>query len=222
MTVDELVTHYRTWGLTKALHYWLMEALKRWLFLCVVDLRPLNAKPKLPSLPAGRSVHVATRPELERLTDESIYEIRRSFIDAALARGAFCVAAFQDDKIIAYVWRSFCATPHVAGLWVDFGRKYRYGYKAFTHPDFRREGLQHAIAFVADAEAIRQGYTHAIGFAETHNFASLISDAKRGHERVGYAGYLRFRGRVFPFRTPGAKRHGFRFFVPPTRRCADH
>ena len=218
MQIGNIATEYRKWGLIKFLHSCAMLALGRWLFLCAVDLRPLYAEPKLPKLKPGRSVRVATQQELELLVEEPIYELSKSFIQTALRRGAYCVAAFEDNKIIAYTWRSYSATPHADGLWVEFGPECRYGFKAFTHPDFRRQDLHHTISLMSDADSIRRGCTHSIAFIETHNYPSLLSNAKRGNKRVGYAGYLRVHGRVFPFRTPGAKRHGFRFFVPPTRQ----
>jgi len=210
----DFFTDYRTWGLTKTLYARLMRALSRWLFFCVVELRPLRSDPNVPTLAPGRRVRVATQEELDTITDDPVYEITKTFIRDSLKRGAYCMAAFDGDTIVSYTWRAFSTAPHVEGLWVEFDRRYRYGYKGFTHPDYRQQGLQNAISLLSDAECIRRGRTHGIGFIETHNYPSLISNHKRGNKRVGYAGFLRIRGRLFPFRTPGAKRHGFRFYLP--------
>jgi len=213
--MNDIGSEYRKWGLRKFLYARLMRALAPWLFFCSVEVRTLCAEPKLPKLAPGRSVRVATQQELEAVAADPIYEMSKSFIRESLERGSYCMAVFQDDKIISYAWRSFSTTPHVGGIWVEIGPNYRYGYKGFTHPDFRQQGLQHFTSLASDADAIRRGCTLGIGFIETHNYPSLISNAKRNNKRVGFAGYLRFRGRVFPFRTPGAKKHGFRFFFPP-------
>jgi len=194
-----------------------MTVVHRWFVLAVIDLRPHYASPRLPTLAAHRSVRIASRDELLVASRSPIYDLAPTFVDEALAQGDLCIAAYENEKIIAYVWRAFSATPHVDGVWVDFGAKYRYGYKAFTHPAYRQQQLQHLVGLLTDPMMIERGFTHGISFVETHNFASRISDMKRGSVCVGYAGYFRLFGKVLPFRSPGAKKHGFRFFIPDKR-----
>ena len=217
MKMDDIVIEYKRWGLRKFLYACMLRALSPWLFFCAVERRPLVTNPQLPVLAPGRSVRDATRQELESLVDDPVYETTKSFIRDAIGCGAHCVAVFQGDKIIAYSWRAYSTAPHVEGLWVEVSPKHRYGFKAFTHPDYRRQQLHHTISLKSDADSIRRGCTHSIGFIETHNYPSLLSNAKRGNKRVGYAGYVRVHGRFFTFRTRGAKQHGFRFFIPPAQ-----
>jgi hypothetical protein len=41
---------------------------------------------------------------------------------------------------------------------------------------------------------------------------------RAGNRVVGYAGYIYLFGKLFSFRTPGSKKHGFRFFTPVGER----
>ena len=72
--------------------------------------------------------------------------MRIANVDASLDRGNICAAAFDRDRMVAYVWRSFSTAPHTDGLWVTFERPYRYGYKAFTAPAYRGQHLQDALS----------------------------------------------------------------------------
>jgi hypothetical protein len=149
-----------------------------------------------------------------------VYHLEPDFIHAAFEKGDLCIALFQGSRLLAYYWRGMGQTQHLDGLWVEFDAKYCYSYKAFTHPDFRRSGLQYTVSMWADPLLLERGYGHSIGFVETHNFPSVMASARRGSVRAGYAGYLRLFGRHYPFRSPGARRRGFRFFVPRnTRVC---
>jgi hypothetical protein len=53
-----------------------------------------------------------------------------------------------------------------------------------------------------------------IGFIETHNFVSYRASRRLGSRTAGYTGYLRRLGKTFTFRSPGAKKHQFRFHLP--------
>lgn len=206
-----------------------MSRLKPWLTLCRVHVRILN--PDHDAAPAAEAIRVAlaTRDELMRAADDPQMGLRGASIDAALARGDICAATFVNDRMVSYVWRSFSTAPHVDGLWVEFERPYRYSYKAFTLPDYRGQHLQDDTVRLTDAMCVERGYPYAIGFVETHNFASLRADTRHGNQHIGWAGYIKLFGRVYPFRSPGARRHTFRFVMhppevgsPDTRTMADH
>ena len=140
-------------------------------------------------------------------------------IDAALRRGDLCVAAFDHshdpasdhERLVSYTWRSFTTAPHVDGLWVTFERPHRYGYKGFTHPDYRGRHLQDLVTYETDALCIERGFRYGLTIIETHNFASIASNRRRGGRVVGWAGYFKLLGHVLPFRSRGARRHTFRF-----------
>lgn len=117
----------------------------------------------------------------------------------------------QHRDLRSYTWRSFTTAPHVDGLWVAFERPVRYGYKAFTHPDYRGRHLQDLVSYHTDALSLDRGFRDALSIIEAHNFASIASDKRRGNRIVGWAGYIKAFGPVFPFRSPGARRYTFRF-----------
>jgi len=199
------------WGPLRFLHIRIMLFLRPWLILARVHVRTLSRTARVPELPEGYSVRIATRDELVRAALDTTMGLRLASIDAALDRGDICAAAFDRDRMVAYVWRSFSTAPHVDGLWVTFERPYRYGYKALTHPDYRGQHLQDALSFLTEPPSVERGYTEGLAFVETHNYASIAQDLRRGNRVVGWAGYFKLFGRVYPFRTPGARRHTFKF-----------
>lgn len=159
----------------------------------------------------GRTARIATRSELMLAARDPVMGLRPESIDAALERGDMCSAVFEQERMLAYAWRAFSTAPHVDGLWVTFERPYRYGYKSLTHPDYRGQHLQSLASPVTDAACIERGYRKTLGFVESHNYASITNSLRLGNRLVGWAGYFKFFGRVYPFRSPGARKHTFRF-----------
>jgi len=88
---------------------------------------------------------------------------------------------------------------------------YVYGYKGFTRSTHRGMGLNVALVAFAGLEYLEVGYTHLAAFVALYNLASLANSQENGFSDLGYAGYFRWFGRVFPFRTPSVRRIGFRF-----------
>lgn len=211
MDLDQWRSDIGRWGFLRALHIRVMSSLKRWLTVCRIHTRPLDRTTGMPDLAEGCSVRIATRDELVRAALDPVMGLRTASIDAALDRGDICAAVFDRDRMVAYVWRSFSTAPHADGLWVTFERPYRYGYKAFTRPEYRGQHLQDALSFLTERLGVERGYTEGLSFVETHNYASVAQDLRRGNRVVGWAGYIKLFGRVYPFRTPGARRHTFRF-----------
>ena len=199
------------WGVWRFCYWRIMDAVKPWLTLCCVHVAQLSAGAVAPTLPEGFRVGVANRDELMSAAHDAAIGLRPAMIDQALARGDICAAAFKDNVLVAYTWRSFTTAPHVDGLWVAFARPYRYGYDAVTHPDFRGLHLQEAVARTTDALCIQRGFPKGIGFVESHNYASLAMELRRGNKRVGWAGYVNAFGRAYPFRSPGTRKHTFSF-----------
>ncbi len=199
------------WGLARFLHIRIMSFLKPCLTLCRIHTRTPDLAERIRGLREGHSVRIASREDLIRAAEDPVMGLVPTKIDAALDRGDICAAAFDGDKMVAYAWRSFSIAPHVDGLWVTFEHPYRYGYKALTHPDYRGQHLQDAISAVSNAPCIERGYTEALSIVESHNYASITQDLRRSNRVVGWAGYLKLLGRVYPFHTSGARRHTFRF-----------
>ena len=199
------------WGVVRFLHIRAMTFLRRWLTLCRVHVRKLDAAAPMPELKAPFTARIATKDDLLEAARDPAMGMQASAIEAALERGDMCGAVFDGDRMVAYTWRSFTTAPHADGLWVTFARPYRYGYKALTRPEYRGMHLQDAAVVVTEAACIERGYTHGVSFVESHNYPSITQDNRRGNRLVGWAGYVKLFGRVYPFRTPGAKRHTFRF-----------
>ncbi len=204
----------RRWGLLRSLYRRLMRRVAPFLHVSFALTHPLGRN-EVRETHAGCSLRVATREELLRAASNPALQMTPAFVDEALSRGDICTAAFDGDDIVAYVWRAFVATRHKADVWVTFEAPYRYGYKALTLPAWRGRHLPERLVPVDDRLCIGRGCTDSIGFIETHNYASLASSKRLGERKIGVIGYLRIAGRVFPFRSPGARRAGFGFTQRP-------
>ena len=179
-----------------------------------IYLRPL-VPGRGPDLPPGYSSRTFDEDDAEALfacADNPALGLTASFVRAALAKGDACDAVLHHGKVVAYDWLAFSATHDSEGVYVDFGKTDRYGYKAFTLPEYRGKHLRRVPR--SNDYCIARGVTHVISFVDVTNRSSIRSTIGRGSVRIGFAGYLK-RGRVFvPFRTPAVRRRGFRFFVP--------
>jgi hypothetical protein len=200
------------WGLFHAIYHGIMRRLRTRLAVCRVHVRPLSSASTSPEPIEGITVRVATHSELLRGAEQMPDQLDAESIAAALGRGDLCVAAFEGCRMVAFVWRSFSTAPYSDGLWVAFEKPYRYGYKAFTRPEYRGRRLQNPIALLTDELCVERGHGYAIGVVDTHNYPSIASDASRGNRLVGFAGYVKVFGRAYPFRSFGARKHRFRFY----------
>ncbi|MEM6708671.1 MAG: hypothetical protein AAF648_07785 [Pseudomonadota bacterium] len=141
------------------------------------------------------------------------YDLDADFVAEATARGDRCVANFLGDELVGYAWIAYGPTPHLDGVWCETGSPDRYAYKAFTHPRFRGKRLRGTFhALEADDAAF--GVTHSVSFIAWWNRSSMKAIARNQAVRIGWAGYWTIGTRRFCFRSPGARRAGFRFFVP--------
>jgi len=202
------------WGLLRSVYRRLMRRLAPFLHVSFAVSRPLGRN-EVRQTHAGCSLRIATRDELLRATVNPGLQMTPAFVENALSRGDICSAAFDGDDLVAYVWRAFVPTRHKEDVWLTIEAPYRYGYKALTLPAWRGRHLQEMLGPVADRLSIERGRTHSVGFIETHNYASLASSKRLGDEKIGVIGYLRVAGRVFPFRSRGARRAGFGFVRRP-------
>ena len=211
--IDKIKNSLNHWGLLKTLHSGLMRFLCPWLTLCRIHVRPLQATAVEDELPDGVSIRRATRNDLLLAVEEMPNELSLDFINDALDRGDFCAGAFDGPHMVSFVWRSFSTAPHLDGLWVAFEKPYRYGYKAYTRPEYRGRHLIKSVTEYTDKLCIERGFTRGIGFVKTDNFASLAAEKKhKGYKGVGFAGYVKVFGKVYPFRSPGAKKSTFQFY----------
>jgi GNAT superfamily N-acetyltransferase len=195
----------------------IMRRIRPWLYLAHVTTRPLYEIPRLLP-PEGIEVRYPTREELHDAADRGDMMLDKQRVDDSLARGDLCSVAFDGKKLIGYAWNAFRTAPHVDDIWIEFQAPYRYGYKSFVLPEYRGRRISNGTAPHSDADSIRQGFTHAISFVETHNYKSIRANCRHpGRRFEGIAGYFRLFGKVFPFRSPPVKRLGFRF-IPPGER----
>ena len=201
----------KRWGPPRFAYIRMMSFLRRWLILCRITSRAIDPTDRAPDLVEGPSVRIATRAELVRAARDRDMELATAHVEAALNRGDICASAFDGDRIVAYTWRSFTIAPHIDGLWVTFEPPYRYGYKSFTHPEYRGQHLQYHVGRLVDALCAERGYAKSLGFIESHNFSSIANSLRQGNRLVGWAWYIKLFGRVYPFRNPGARNHTFRF-----------
>jgi GNAT superfamily N-acetyltransferase len=227
MEADELGTPTRLgsfralaarWGLGKALLAAVMRLCRPWLMLCRVQTRanqPLQGELELPQ---GIEVRLANRADLLQAAAEMPEQLSPDFFDAALARGDICVAAFAEGSIVSLQWASFTTAAVTDPLWVRFQAPYRYGYRGYTRPAYRGRRIAKAVMRCCDALCLERGYSHTIVYAEVHNYASLANLARLGNRSIGFAGYLHCFGHYLPFRSPGVKVEGFRFYVAEPKR----
>lgn len=212
MLSEEDKQRIKSWGFWRALYAWLMVRYRHRFMLSWVVLRDVQKAPRPSALGSSRQVRVATLEELITAAADSRSNLDAQWVREAYARGELCYAVFEGERILSYTWRAFRPTPHEKGLQVRFDPNYVYGYYAYTHPLHRRQGLQNAVDYYSDHWLKELGYNWGLGFIETYNWASFIAQEKRGARKIGYAGYLTLFGKVFTFRSPGAKKYGFGFF----------
>ena len=200
------------WGFRRTLWAAVMRRLSPWLIFCQVRMRPIQHASEHLSASAEFTTRIATEDDLAQACSEMSDQLSQDFVDAAFMRGDICCAVFKGPRMVCFQWSSFATAPVAQGLWVEFNKRYRYGYKTFTRPEYRGRRLSGMVNRFDDAQCNARGCTHTISYVETHNYASLAFGERLGNQRVGYAGYVRLFNRTYPFRTTGVKRHGFRFY----------
>lgn len=221
MVESKQLSYRQRWGLAATLHSVIISHLRWWFGLRIYGIyaRPLDmsadAEPTMPGFSSRRF----QRGDVEALiacANRLGLDMREEFVHDALEKGDVCDAILFEEEIVAYKWSAFTPTHEVDGVFVGFGDNYRYGYKAFTLPEYRGHHLLRAFRHVRDRYCIvTRGRTHTISYIAVDNRSSIHYMISIGNRRIGFAGFLK-RGPIFwPFRTPGARRHGFRFFMPP-------
>ena len=184
----------------------------------LVRVRPLDlAAPQRVAAPENIEIRRVTTDELQAATLDPELGISQAFLDNALSKGDRCYGAFEQNRLVAYVWRSSDVARHEADVGVSVSRPYVYGYKGLTRSSHRGYGLNVALVAFAGLDYLESGYTQLAAFVALYNLASLANSQENGFVHIGYAGYLRWFGRVFPFSTAAPRRIGFRFVVLPHR-----
>lgn len=218
---EKELSYFRRWGLHAAIHHAFTEWLRdvAGLPLFGIYARPLTAPTGPDPVDPGHVVRLfvqgdehallaaAKRPELE---------LTPSFVRKAFGKGDLCAAILVDDQIVSFGWSAFTPTHVHDGICVAFGSRQRYGYFAFTLPEYRGRHLQRLSVPHRDRYCIAQGCTQSIAYIAVDNRSSIQMATAIGNRLIGFAGYLK-RGPLFiPFRTRGAREHGFHFFRSDT------
>ena len=204
--------NYSRWGALRALHISIMNLLGRLgIELMYVHTRPLIDFPDTPFEENGIQHRALNVEELEQASSIPELDISPDFLARALARGDLCCGAFHEDNLVSYVWRSGGEIEHVLGLKVVLAERCRYGYKAFTLPNYRGRGIYPKITGLVDREFLKRGKTTIVGFSVTHNYATISADKKLGNRIIGLIGYWKLGKHFLLLHTPGVKQKAFRF-----------
>ena len=140
-------------------------------------------------------------------------------VRAAFAKGDACSAVFFNGELISYKWIAFTPTHDAHGVYVDFSAKHRYGYKAFTLPEFRGRHVIRLFTAAVDRYCVRRGRVSKISFIAIENDSSMRFSLGTGNKRIGFAGYLKLGSLFIPFRTSRVRAEGFKFFMPRDGRA---
>ena len=165
--------------------------------------------------PEGLRFSILTERELLDFCHDPALWLDATKIKDLFTRGEICVGATLDGKLVAYHWRAFSAAPHdyKKNIWVDFNADAGYGHRSLTLPAYRGKHILPSLMAIGDNYCLDKGKTSCIAFVEIDNYPSLRGGMRAGNRVDGYAGYIYLFGKLFSFRTPGAKEHGFRMFT---------
>lgn len=191
------------------MHVQIKRLLKRFLNLKLVwvsrrQLGPVQSPPMLVR------TQIASFETLKPYLDNPAYGFNERVVSSNFDRGDICVATYLDDVLAAYSWVRYKPVAIQGVVWADFGPAYRYNVWGYTHPEFRGRHIRGSFGALCELDR-KHAITHSIGYIDTHNFASLRAETRHGGEIIGLAGHFKLLGHVVTFRSPGAKRYGFRF-----------
>lgn len=212
------LTYRQRWGTVATIRRKMVERLDQMAGLRVFGIycRPIVAPAKQESTASGFHVRLFRQGEEQELlacAKHPELELSAKFVHTALGKGDVCAAVLRDGQIVAFNWSAFSPTRVRDAVHVDFDERYRYGYFAFTLPEYRGRHLLRLVTWQRDRYSLEHGRTRSIAYISIDNESSMRMTAALGSQRVGFAGYLK-KGSVFlPFRTNGVREHGFRFFL---------
>jgi hypothetical protein len=129
--------------------------------------------------------------------------LAEKFVRAAFARGDICMGAFEDGRLVAYVWRSVSHAPVTEGVRIRLLRSStRYGYKSLVLPAYRGMRLNTSVARFWDHNFVAMGVDEDLGYVALHNLASIRSTLRDpNRNRIGYAGFVEMGKWFWSFRT---------------------
>lgn len=172
----------------------------------------MTAEPAYPETPPQIRIRLVEPDAIVRASADPELMLDRAFVASAIERGDLMFGAYDGDLLVSYLWRALGPAPHTDGLWVRVAKPCCYSYKSLTRPAYRGQRLSPATQLFSDAKMLAHDYTHRAGFIAISNYESLAMGRHMGSRTVGYAGYLNWFGRYFPFRSKGARNIGFEFY----------
>ena len=102
-------------------------------------------------------------------------------MEAALARGDVCVAAFEANQLVSYNWRAVRGpVRHTANWEVIWDPGLVYRYKALTMPDYRGLHINETLAKTINRHLAKQGYLMGLSFVECTNLSSMRTLQRKG------------------------------------------
>ena len=131
-------------------------------------------------------------------------------VDAALARGDWCVGVFEADRLLGHCWFTSRPARLCPGLDLAFDPSWAYSYWAFTRADQRGRGLHSLGKSHALDLATARGLRGILSAVRADNGASLRSAARLGCRRVGSLLALGPARRRWAWVTPGCRPYGLR------------
>lgn len=174
--------------------------------------RPLSRAPVAP--PAGIVLRPLEEQEaLEHFADSELpLSVEKS--KTGFSRGEVCIGALDDGRLAGYAWFASRPAPHFDGIWMDFDPRVIYTYRAYVRPGYRGRRIAPALYCSADALFLDRGRMFVALCIELGNTPSLIAAQRSGARTVGFVAYLHAGGRFLSLRSRGAKKIGYRFYVP--------
>ena len=204
------------WGWRRALLHSLFRGAERYLgiHIYVVRCRPIPSEPTYPASNPKLHYRQIEEAELTQLTSDPDLFLASEFVAGAIDRGDLAYGAYDEDKLVSYIWRSCSSAPDTDGIWIRVERPYSYSYKSFTREEYRGQRISPVVHLYSDNEMFHRDYRFRIGFVAVTNYASLEMGKHMGSTILGYAGYFSLFGKLFPIRSNAVKKTGFTFFKP--------
>ena len=173
----------------------------------------------LPQLRNDANLSVLTPSQVRQFAADPSNEL-----DAALARrieigNDMCVAAYCGDRMAAYAWYAQGSieasynqgrTVH-SGTAISFPSHMSFLYKAFTHPDFRGQGLYKHVNKYALEQLNHEGIDTILATTDWSNLPALKSCYGLGFQHLGNIWRMGFPGLVSGVYPNTAKKMQIRF-----------
>lgn len=131
-------------------------------------------------------------------------QLSTPFLDQALAKGDYCYAVIDGERLASFGWYSRLPTHITDDLVLHFNNSYVYMYHGYTNDDYRGQRL-HALGMAkALQEFSTKGFKGLISYVECNNYSSLKSVYRMGYKNFGRLTVVKMFGK---------------YFVRPDRNC---